>query len=71
MNNIDVRNNKISMDTEEIFKLANKLKKFKQLKTLNMEQNRGINLTTNSKESRKCFIKLVESLPASLKIFNN
>ena len=71
MNNIDVRNNKISMNTEEIFKLANKLKKFKQLKTLNMEQNRGINLTTDSKESSKCFIKLVESLPASLKIFNN
>ena len=46
-------------------KLADKLKKFKQLRTFNLDSNPGIQM------KGEAYIKVIESLPASLEMFNN
>ena len=64
---IDLRNNKIIMTTDEVFKLAEKMCKFVKLRTFNFERNKSIDLTPDS----DAYINLIESLPNSLEMFNN
>ena len=59
------------MSVEQVLKVADKLKKFKALRTFNLNDNAGIDMNGATKESKDAFLKMIDSFPTSLVMFNN
>ena len=59
------------MSVEKVLIVADKLKKFKALRTFNLNENPGIDMNGVTKESKDAFLKMIDSFPTSLVMFNN